>query len=72
MRVALIERDNWPQVESRWVNEGLRNACFWQQVESHKHCFWAVFDGTVLVHYLECRYQLDDQLTLGEFSGAAE
>jgi len=70
--MALIEREYWPQVEARRVEEGLRHARFWQQVEPHKLCFWEVFDETVLSHYPECRFKLDDQLTLGEFSAAAE
>jgi hypothetical protein len=69
--VALIERDHWPQVEAWRVEEGLRRARFWQRVEPHKLGFWDVFDGTILAHYPECRFKLDDQLTLGEFSGAS-
>jgi hypothetical protein len=34
--------------------------------------FWDGFDQTVLAHYPECRFKLDDQLTLDEFSGTAE
>ncbi|MBX0288674.1 hypothetical protein EGH22_20295 [Halomicroarcula sp. F28] len=70
--MALIERECWPHVEARRVEEGLRHARFWQRVEPHKHGFWEVFDGTVLAHYPECRFKMDDQLTLGEFSAAAE
>lgn len=69
--MALIERDTWPQVEARRVAEGLQRARFWQRVEPNKMAFWDVFDGTVLVHYPECRFKLDDQLTLGKFSGAS-
>jgi hypothetical protein len=70
--MAVIERECWPQIETRRVEEGLRQARFWQQVEPHKLGFLNVFDGTVLAHYPECRFKLDDQLTLGEFSGASE
>jgi hypothetical protein len=69
--MALIERDQWSQVEARRIDGGLREARFWMQLEPHKHGFWDVFDGTVLAHYPECRFKLDDQLTLGEFSGAS-
>ena len=69
--MALIERDTWPQVEARRVAEGLQRARFWQRVEPHKHGFWDVFDETVLAHYPECRFKIDDQLTLGEFFGAS-
>ena len=70
--MALIEREGWPQVETRRVEEGLSHARFWMQIEPHKHGFWEGFDGTVLAHYPECRYKLDDQLTLGEFSETSE
>lgn len=70
--MALIERECWPQIETRRVEEGLRQARFWQQVEPHKMTFWAVFDGTVLAHYPVCRFKLDEQLTIGAFSGASE
>ncbi|MBX0288578.1 hypothetical protein [Haloarcula salinisoli] len=70
--MALIERECWPHVEARRVEDGLRHARFWQHVEPHKLSFWAVFDGTVLAHYPECRFKMDDQLTLSEFSAAAE
>ena len=69
--MALIERDTWPQVEAWRVAEGLQRARFWQRVEPHKHGFWDVFDGTVLAHYPEYRFKIDDQLTLDEFSGAS-
>ncbi len=70
--MALIERDQWSQIEGRRVAEGLQRARFWQRVEPHKLGFLDVFDGTVLAHYPECRFKLDDQLTLGAFSGASE
>ena len=70
--MALIEHESWPEVEARRIDEGLREARFWQQVEPHTLAFWDVFDRTVLAHYPECRFKLDDQLTLGEFSGTAE
>ena len=70
--MALIERECWPDVEARRVKEGLRHARFWMQLEPHKLGFWEVFDGTVLAHYPECRFKMDDQLTLGEFSATAE
>jgi hypothetical protein len=69
--MALIEREQWSQVEARRVAEGLHRARFWQRVEPDKHGFWDVFDGTVLAHYPECRFKLDDQLTLDEFSAAS-
>jgi len=68
----MIERECWPDVEARRVKEGLRHARFWMQLEPHKLGFWEVFDGTVLAHYPECRYKVDDQLTLEEFSATAE
>ena len=69
--MALIERECWPRVEARRVEAGLWHARFWQRAEPHKLDFWEVFDGTVLAHYPECRFKIDDQLTLGEFSGAS-
>lgn len=70
--MALIERECWPGVEARRIEEGLRHARFWQRAEPHKHGFWEVFDGTVLAHYPECRFKIDEQLTIGEFSAAPE
>lgn len=70
--MALIERECWPQIEARRVKEGLGNARFWQRVDPHKMEFWEVFDETILAQYPECRFKIDDQLTLGEFSAASE
>jgi len=70
--VALIERECWSRVEARRIDEGLREARFWQQVEPHKLGFWDVFETTVLAHYPDCRFKLNDQLTLSEFSATAE
>ena len=70
--MALIERECGPHVEARRIDEGLRHARFWMQLEPHKLGFWEVFDGTVLAHYPECRFKRDDQLTLEEFSATAE
>ncbi|WP_262174646.1 hypothetical protein [Haloarcula laminariae] len=70
--MALIERECWPQVEARRVEEGLHHARFWQRTAPHKMVFWEVFDETILAQYPECRFKVDDQLTLGKFSAAAE